>query len=96
MPLLHFQEKYLNKQGHACLQYKYNRHSDSLLPRARKFDIGSAYTSSVNGIGTLVECSPEKMLSQRRNFGITLFDITPTTVQLLKLLSNLGLQGVQF
>jgi hypothetical protein len=55
-----------NKEGRACLQYKHKRYSDALLPR--KFDVGGTYFSPTNGIGTVIQCSPEKDVITKEKF----------------------------
>ena len=55
-----------NKEGRACLQYKHKRYSDALLPR--KFDVGGTYYSPTNGIGTVIQCSPEKDVITKEKF----------------------------
>ena len=54
------------KEGRACLQYKHKRYSDALLPR--KFDVGGTYYSPTNGIGTVIQCSPEKDVITKEKF----------------------------
>ena len=55
-----------NKEGRACMQYKHKRYSDALMPR--QFDVGSKYTSSVNGLGTVIACEPEKDVITKEKF----------------------------
>ena len=50
------------------MQYKhvYKRYLDTLMPC--QFDVGSKYMLSVNGLGTVIACEPEKDAITKKKF----------------------------